>query len=132
MQVSRGGGTGGGALAPSYFCSTASATKHYAVTLRTYHKPGKVCINFKHDSVLEFVNQISSCYQCQSESCIPVNIVTHIHYSLVNNVPPLPPPQEILYPHSYQWMLYPIQYSLVNTVPHTIFTSEYCISYKIH
>ena len=37
-----------------------------------------------------------------------MNIVPHIHYSLVNNVSP----QGILYPHSYQWMLYPIQYSL--------------------
>ena len=41
----------------------------------------------------------------------------------------------ILYPSentvapSYQRMLYPIQYLLVNTVSHT---SEYCIPYKIH
>ena len=64
--------------------------------------------------------------RCQSESCIPVNIVSHVHYSLVNNVPP----QGILYPHSHQWMLYPIQYSLVNTAPHTIFTSEYCTPFS--
>ena len=55
-----------------------------------------------------------------------MNIVSHVHYSLVNNVPP----QGILYPHSHQWMLYPIQYSLVNTVSHTIFTSEYCTPFS--
>ena len=36
-------------------------------------------------------------------------IVPHVHYSLVNNVSP----RGISYPHSYQWMLHPIQYSLV-------------------
>ena len=39
------------------------------------------------------------------ESCIPVNIVPHIRYSLMNNVPPPPGNTD---PHSYQWMLYPI------------------------
>ena len=61
--------------------------------------------------------------RCQSESCIPVNIVPHIHYSLVNNVPPREYCTTIA---TMQWMLYPIQYLLVNTAPHTIFTSEYC------
>ena len=60
-------------------------------------------------------------------SCIPVNIVPLIHYSLVNNVSP----QGILYPHSYQWMLYHIQYSVVNIVSHTRFTNEYCIPMRI-
>ena len=54
------------------------------------------------------VNPVSHC----------MNIVPHLHYSLVNNVSP----RGRLYPHSYQWMLYPIQYSLVNTA---------CIPYNI-
>ena len=50
--------------------------------------------------------------RCQSESCIPVNNI---------------PPREHCTPHSHQWMLYPIQYLLVNIVSHTRFTSKYCI-----
>ena len=60
-------------------------------------------------------------FRCQSASCIPVNIVPHIDYSLVNNVSP----QGILYPLSYQWMLYPIQDSLVNIVSPIVYPHAY-------
>ena len=44
--------------------------------------------------------------QCQIKSCIPVNIVLQIHYSLVNDV--------------------------VDAVFHTMFTSEYCILMRMY